>query len=319
MGGASAGHVLVLGGTGLLGREVAGAFLRSGSSVTVVARRRPDDQSHPDLVGAEMVQGDVADMDLVAPLVDWADHVVHAVGATLPAESNADPAGDITSTLPPLLSLLELLRSRAGTGLTYLSSGGTVYGNPQKIPVAESAACDPITSYGITKLAAEKYINMYATLHEVPARILRIGNAYGPWQPGGRSQGLVGALLDVARTGRPVRVFGDGLQVRDYVHVGDVAGAAVALAGLRGGPRVVNVGCGIGHTVLDVVDAFNRVAGVRLAVEHLPSRKFDVRSVVLDVRRLSELIRWEPVPLEEGIDRTWHAFGQWRARLVPAS
>jgi UDP-glucose 4-epimerase len=299
------GHVVVLGGTGFLGREIARAFLASGNSVTVVARHEPADRWNADLAALDVVRGDVGDTAMLAPLVDRADHVVYAVGTVLPAESNADPVADITSSLSPVLSLLEVLRHRTGTGLTYLSSGGTVYGNPREIPVGESSPCEPITSYGITKLTAEKYIAMYAKLYGVPARVLRVGNAYGPLQPSGRSQGIVGVVLASARSGKPVRVFGDGLTTRDYVHVEDVANATVALAEIPGGPGVVNVGCGAGHTVLDVIDALKQVVGREVPVEHVPDRGFDVRSVVLDVSLLSSLISWEPVPFTTGMERTW--------------
>lgn len=299
-------RVLVLGGTGFMGSEIARAFLAVGSSVTVVARGEPGERWRADLAGAELVLGDVGDPFMLSPLVDRVDHVVHAVGSMLPKESNANPVVDATTTLPAILSLLELLRFRPGTALTHLSSGGTVYGNPTQVPVSEAACCDPITSYGIVKLAAEKYIGMYATLYGVPTRILRIGNAYGPLQPTGRSQGIVATSLAAVRDGTPVRVFGDGTMVRDYVHVGDVAYAAVELARRPDGPRVVNLGSGVGHSVLEVVDIVSRVSGVGLAVEHFPDRGFDVRAIVLDVGVLSGLVAWNPVPLEDGIERTWH-------------
>ncbi len=298
-------RVLVLGGTGFMGSEIARAFVAMGSSVTVVGRHDPGGRC-AGLAGAELVLGDAGDPLVLSPLVDRVDHVVHAVGSMLPKESNASPAEDTATTLPAILSLLELLRFRPGVGLTYLSSGGTVYGNPTQVPVSERASCDPTTSYGVVKLAAEKYIGMYAMLYDMRTRILRIGNTYGPFQPAGRSQGIVGAFLAAARDGTPVRVFGDGSMVRDYVHVSDVAYAVVELARRPEGPRVVNLGSGVGHTVLDVVDIVSRVTGVGLAVEHFPDRGFDVRAIVLDVGVLSGLVAWDPIPFEEGIERTWH-------------
>jgi UDP-glucose 4-epimerase len=310
-------RVLVLGGTGFIGTEIVRAFLRAGSAVTAVARRDPGEWWHEELPGAELVLADAGDPCSLAPLVSRVDHVVYAVGSMLPQESNASPAVDVTNALPAILSLLEILRCHPGTGLTQLSSGGTVYGNPTRVPVSESACCEPITSYGIVKLAAEKYVGMYATLYGVPARILRVSNAYGPLQPAGRSQGIVSTLLSAVRDGAPVRVFGDGANVRDYVYVGDVAHAAVELARRPDGPRVVNLGTGVGHSVLDVVDIVSRVTGARLVIERFPDRGFDVREVVLDVGALSGLVAWDPLTLEDGIERTWQAVRSRTKSIVP--
>jgi UDP-glucose 4-epimerase len=300
------GRVLVLGGTGFIGSEIARAFLGDGRSVIVLARSRPTAPLRGDLSGAEVVWGDAGNPELLAELLDRVDHVVYAVGSMLPRESNANPAEDVRATLPGLITLLEQLRSRPWVALTQLSSGGTVYGNPARLPVSEADSCDPITSYGIVKLAAEKYIGMYATLYGVPARILRIGNAYGTRQPSGRSQGIVASVLTAALDKSPIRVFGDGRMMRDYVHVGDVARAAVALAHRPDGARIVNLGSGVGHTILDVIDIVSQVTGARPMVEHVPDRGFDVRSIILDVDVLRGLVKWEPVTLVEGIERTWH-------------
>jgi UDP-glucose 4-epimerase len=298
-------RVLVLGGTGFMGSEIARAFLAAGSSVTAVARHQPTGRSLASIEGAELVLSDAGDPAALASLVSRVDHVVHAVGAMLPKESNADPVLDATSTLPGILSLLEILRHRPQVGLTYLSSGGTVYGNPVQIPVKETSACDPITSYGIMKLTVEKYIGMYRALYALPARILRVSNAYGPLQPAGRSQGIVGSFLAAARNGVPVRVFGDGTMIRDYVYVADVARAAVDLTRRLDGPRVVNVGSGVGHSVLEVLEIVCEITGRRLVVERLPDRGFDVEEIVLDVGTLSDLASWKPITLEMGIERTW--------------
>jgi UDP-glucose 4-epimerase len=298
--------VLVLGGTGFLGSEIAHAFTLAGSSATVVGRHLPTGPQRARLEAAELIVADVQDPFVLSPLVDRVDHVVYAVGATLPQESNANPGADAATVLPMVVSLLELLRYKPAVGLSYLSSGGTVYGNPATFPVSETAPCHPITSYGIVKLAAEHYIGMYSTLHGVSARILRVGNAYGPHQPTGRSQGIIGAFLAAARAAAPVRVFGDGGSVRDYVHAADVARAVVELTRRSDGPPVVNVGSGIGHSILEVLDLIRQVTGASLTVEHLPERGFDVRKVILDVAVLSGLVGWAPLTLEAGIEQTWH-------------
>jgi UDP-glucose 4-epimerase len=297
--------VVVMGGTGFLGAEITHAFLRAGSQVTAVARHPTPTHRRELLTGATLTLGEVEDPIFLEPLLDEADHVVFAVGCPLPAESTSTPIETVFKTLPGLIAVLEGLRSRPGARLTFFSSGGTVYGNPAKLPVQEAAPTDPITPYGIMKLAAEKYISMYDDLHGIPTCALRISNAYGPLQPTERGQGVVAAFLAAARAHNPVRIFGDGSIVRDYVYIKDVAEAVVDLSRLSSVPRVVNVGTGRGHSINDVLDLVQTVTGTTLSVERIPQRKLDVQGVVLDVALLSTLLDWSPCSLEQGLVSTW--------------
>ena len=302
-------RVVVLGGTGLLGSATAAAFCDLGADVVVVARHPLHSAAKARrLQGCTTVNGDAASPTLLAEVLEGAEHVVYSVGTSLPAESNANPARDIEQSLPPLINLLEALRERPGIGLTYYSSGGTVYGEPARLPVTEDEPCNPITSYGVTRLASEKYVGMYSRLYGIPSRVLRIANAYGPFQEAGRSQGVIASFLAAVRDGRPVRLFGDGEVRRDYVQVSDIARATVALAAIGDGPLVVNVGTGVGHSLNELLDMVQRVTSLNVDVEHFASRHYDVRSLVLDVSRLRELIEWDPVPMEEGIASTWKEF-----------
>jgi UDP-glucose 4-epimerase len=298
-------RVLVLGGTGFLGSEIASEFLASGAAVTILARNAPSDARSKRLEDANMVLGAVEDPEALNRALLDVDHVVHAVGSSLPAESARDPAGDHARTIPGLILLLETLRSHAGVGLTFLSSGGTVYGNPPKVPVTEDAPCDPVSPYGITKLTAEKYIRMYSELHRIRSRILRVSNPYGPWQSAARGQGVIAAFLELAITGKPAHIFGDGSVVRDYVDVADVARAVVDLARRVDGPQVLNVGSGVGHSITAVLEIVQQVTGATLAVDRQAERTSDVRSIVLDVSALEAMIDWQPAPLESGVARTW--------------
>ncbi len=299
------GRVVVLGGTGFLGSAVTRAFLDAGSAVTVLDRVAPSVPRADLVAGAEILLGEADDPVVLTNLLGEADHVVHAVGGPVAEESNRNPVDTLFATLPGIITLLEALRARAGVGLSFLSSGGVVYGRTDGRPVAEDAPCDPITTYGVTKLAAEKYIGVYASLFGVSSRVLRVGNAYGPTQPTGSGQGVVAAFAEAARAGRPVPVFGDGEVVRDFVHVGDVAAAVVGLAARSGGPLVVNVGSGVGHSVRQVARAVERVSGRRLVLEHRPGRDFDVRHLVLDTGRLSALLEWRPRTFEDGLAGIW--------------
>lgn len=301
----ASGRAVVLGGTGFLGAEIARALLEQGDEVVVVARRAPSAQVRERLGEVTVMPGDVDDAPFLESALADADRVVYAVGCPFPAESNLDPVGDVEQTLPSLLRVLQAMRRRPGRRFTFISSGGAVYGNPRRLPVTEESRCDPLTSYGIMKLASEHYVELYRDLYGVDGHVVRVSNAYGSTQVPGRGQGVVAAFLDAARRGDVVRVYGDGSIVRDYVHAVDVASAVAALARLADAPPVCNVGSGVGHSVSDVLDLVEVVTGRSLPVERLADRSFDVRSIVLDVTRLASVVDWHPRDLRDGISDTW--------------
>jgi len=294
-------------GAGFIGTHVCAALAERGIACRVMTRSPPDDERLARLEGAELVVADAVVRPALAAAVEGVDHVFYCAGGLMPAESNLDPAADVALALPPVLNLLETLRSRPGTALTFISSGGTVYGAPVSIPVTEDHPTDPLTSYGITKLAAEKYVLMYSRLYGLRARLLRCANAYGPRQPPARGQGFIAAALHRISHGEPIVVFGDGLNVRDYVFVADIADAMIELALLDGGPPVVNVGTGDGVSLLDLVALIRRVTGRDAVVDHRPDRGFDVRENVLDNSRLRALVNPSFTTLEDGLAATWAA------------
>jgi UDP-glucose 4-epimerase len=298
--------VLVL-GAGFIGGAVAGALLERGCPVRVITRSELDDGLRARLSGANVFIGDAREMGSLAAALNGVDHVVYALGSSSPVESDLDPANDVELIVPPLIRLLELLRLRSHVGITFLSSGGTVYGDKLTQPIAESEGARPISSYGIIKLTCENYVSMYADSHEIPAQILRIGNAYGPGQRPVRGQGLVAQLMLSATTGEPPPLFGSPEAVRDYVYIDDIARAVADLVCTPAVPRVVNIGSGRGYSVRQVVELVEEVTGRELTVRPQPSRACDVRANVLDITRLRATVPFEPLELRAGIERTWKA------------
>jgi UDP-glucose 4-epimerase len=297
------GRVLVLGGTGFIGAAVAAEFQHMGAKVIVLARNRPVGSSAVE--GCEIVEGDANVAGTIDALLDGVDLVVHAVGQPLPAESNIDPVADASTSLTSVLRVLESLARMPHARLIFISSGGTIYGNVADLPISEVAECWPISSYGVMKLAAEKYLAMYHSLHGVASVSLRVANAYGPGQPVRPSQGFIAACLDAARRGTRIQLYGSGRNVRDYIYIDDVARAVVGLAGCDSLPPVVNVGSGVGWSLIDILGLVEKVTGRVVEVEHLPRRAVDVEAIVLSTRRLGSLLNWHPIDLEEGLGRSW--------------
>jgi UDP-glucose 4-epimerase len=153
----------------------------------------------------------------------------------------------------------------------------------------------------VLKVAAERYVGLYARQHALAADILRCANVYGPGEPTAGSQGLIGVTRAALRAHRPVVVYGDGSARRDFVHVDDVAGAVVALAARPDGIRVLNVGSGRSESVLDVIEAVARSLGTMATLEHRPGRATDVPVVQLDVEAIREIVDFRPRNLGEGL------------------
>ena len=298
--------VLVVGG-GFLGSHLVAGLAAEGARVTVLTRTRPQGGAAARIAGARIVVSDAADRAAVEHALENVDHVVWCAGGLLPADSNLDPIADVRDALPPLLTMLEALRRREQVGITFVSSGGTVYGNPALLPVPESHPTSPLTSHGVTRVAAEHYLALYQDVYGVPVLILRCGNVYGEGQRGDRSQGVIAAALACLQTDSPFSMFGDGSSERDYLYIGDLVEVVCGLLGRRDVPRIVNVGSGRGATVADVVDVVESVTGRHLQLEPRPARPGDVSRVVLDTSLLQSLEPFDPLPLHDGIALTWTA------------
>lgn len=291
-------------GAGFIGTHVAAGLLEAGAELTVINRSPLDERKRAALAGARVAVVDASARELIRPHLADVDHVVYCASGLMPAESNRDPVADAQLSLPPLLHVLELLRERPGAGLTYLSSGGTVYGPPQAELIDERHPTEPITSYGIMKLTGEKYALMHQRLYGVPVRILRCANVFGEHQPATRSQGVIAVFLDRIARGEPVPLYGDGSIVRDFVYVGDVVALILRTIATAGGPTTLNVGTGEGASLTRIVELIERVTGLTAPIERLPDRGYDVSRIVLDIALARREFDFAPRSLEDGLWRT---------------
>jgi UDP-glucose 4-epimerase len=201
--------------------------------------------------------------------------------------------------------VLDQLRGRPGVAFTFISSGGTVYGDPATIPTPEDHPTRPTSSYGRIRVECEEAIERACRDHGLAARILRCATVYGEHQQPDRGQGAVSTFLRRVEESEPVVLFGDPGNARDYVYAGDVARVVAALIGRADGPRVVNVGSGVGTSLDELVALVEAQVGRTANVARRPSRPFDVHRSILNITRLQELMEFSPTPLEEGVRRTY--------------
>lgn len=298
-------RALVIGGNGFIGSSLVEALRARGDAVTVLDRFAP--RVDRDWSGVRYETGDLANIDVLAGLLDGIDQVFHLASSTVPSTADAEPARDVADNLLGTLGVLDAMRMHGVRRICYFSSGGTVYGNPCQVPVPEDHPLQPISSYGIVKVAIEHYLTMFQRQGWLDPVIIRPSNPYGPGQSLGGVQGAVAVFLGKALRGEAIQIWGDGEVVRDYIFIEDLISLVLRVAD-SSQTGSFNAGSGLGVSLNQLCATIRDVTGLALPAEYRPGRAFDVRAVVLDVARARRELDWQPlVGLREGLHRTWSA------------
>lgn len=274
--------VLLLGGAGFIGGALARRLKQEEITVHVIGRH---------------------DTERLEQVLPQCGTVIHLASATTPGSSASHPHLELAN-LALTLRLLDLLQTQPQTHLIFFSSGGTVYGNPDRLPVAEDAPMAPLSNHGAGKASQEAFCQVFrAQGHAVT--ILRPSNAYGPGQTMKSGFGLVRTMLEHVRVGTTMEIWGDGENIRDFIYIDDVVDAAMRLIKLPQDSGTYNLGSGKGYSINQVRGIVEQVTGIELKTSYRPARGIDVRAVVLDMSRLEARLSWKPqTSLEEGVSRT---------------
>ncbi len=294
------GRVLVTGGAGFIGSHIAETYLGAGWEVVVL-----DDLSRGharNVPGkATLVQADIRSPEARALLVDGRFTVLCHHAAQIDVRVSVDqPALDASINIVGFVNLLEGAGDGGVERVVFASSGGTVYGDPLEIPTPETAPNCPISPYGASKLAGEHYARMLGALRGFDAVSLRYANVFGPRQDPKSEAGVVSIFVSRLLEKRPLTIFGDGTQTRDYVFVRDVARANLLAGTCPLAPvdvheaRAFNIATSIETSVLDLADTVGRVMGVSPVLELAPSRPGELQRSALDVRKAGAQLGWSP-------------------------
>jgi UDP-glucose 4-epimerase len=296
---------LVVGGNGFIGSHLVDALVKQGWKVAVLDLH--ERRYEPAPASVEYIQGDLSQSYLVREAVTGVDIVFHLAWATIHEVSNYDPAADVHANLIPSLHLLEACRQAEVHRIVFSSSGGTVYGIPQALPITEGHPHYPINAYGITKLAVEKYLHMFWHLYGLEYVVLRPSVPYGPRQnPLGR-QGAAAVFLYRVAQGLPVTIWGDGSVTRDYFYISDLVTALLAAAGQKLNQQCIfNLGGGQEISLNQLLQMVEETVGKKAVVEYRPGRKFDATRLLLDTQLAARELNWQPqVSLASGLAQTW--------------
>lgn len=302
-------NILVLGGSGFIGSHLCEQLVEAGHDVTVF--HSPEgNRSNLARIASQLtiVEGNFNDARDLDKVVSRAEVVVHLINATLPGNSLLDPIYDTQMNLISSIQLLNQCVKAGVSKVVFISSGGTVYGIPSEQPIRESHPLNPISPYGISKLAIEKYLALYHHHFGLDYTILRLSNPFGPRQSPGRGQGVIATWLDKVVQGEPVEIWGDGSVVRDYLYIEDAVWAIHQAILKSTTEKTFNVGSGQGHSLLELHALIEKQVGKSIQIRFREMQKVDVPVNVLDVSLIRSHLGWAPrVSLEEGLGRLWQS------------
>jgi UDP-glucose 4-epimerase len=300
----SSGHrVLLLGAAGFIGRHLAAYLADAGNSV-IAATRQPARFDHP------LIQNVVERWDEAAQFARWlpgCGAVIHAASSSTPGSSEARPQLD--GNLRTTLAMIEALQETPSCRALFFSSGGTLYGD-RDTPAVETDPLRPRSYHGAGKAAAEHFIHAWATQYEGTAILLRPSNVFGPGQPARRGFGIIPAAFECALYEQPLRIWGDGSSVRDYLYVDDLLSLCTAAlnADHASGAHVYNAASGEAVRLATLLDHIDDITGRPIQRIYDPARRVDVRSIVADSEAARAMFGWTPhTSLVKGLQRTW----QW--------
>lgn len=306
---------LILGGGGFIGSHLCERLINLGHKVRIFERPGPLGSAHLKHESLEWYKGDFTNSKDVSEAIKDCEIVFHLISTTLPKSSNENPIYDVESNVIGTLHLLEAALREKIRKVIFISSGGTVYGTPRSIPLEENHPCDPLCSYGISKLAIEKYLYLYNVLHGLDYCVLRVANPYGERQKPNASQGAVAAFLHKVVHRQPIEVWGDGSVVRDYIYIGDVIDALLKAANYQGNQHLFNIGSGKGLSLREMIAEMQKLVDEPINVKYLPGRPFDVPISVLGISRAQADLNWQPqTPFAEGLRLTF----QWIKSIAPS-
>jgi UDP-glucose 4-epimerase len=302
-------RVLVTGGAGFIGSHIVDRLLRQGHEVRVV-----DDLStgRRELVNraARFNRCDIRSRRLPRLIATWRpDAVVHAAAQASVGRSLADPDVDASVNITGTLALVRASGAAGVRAFVYISTGGAAYGDTSVVPTPEEHLAMPSSPYGVSKTAAERYVECYGPLLDMRTLVLRLANVYGPRQNPQGEAGVVAIFADRLLRGETCVINGDGEQTRDFVYVEDVADAVLRGLERADATGVVNIGTGVETTVNALYTRLAGAAGVTLAATHGPAKPGEQRRSALAAARAGRVLGWTPATtLDKGLEHTLQYF-----------
>lgn len=285
---------LVTGGAGFIGSNLVHLLLAKGFDVKVLDNLSTGYKANLEGLPVEFICGDIRDESLVEKALREVTHVFHLAASIGNAKSLADPVQDSSVNVLGTLTLLEASRKTKVEGFIY-SSSAAIFGEPVTMPIAEDHPQNPDSPYGVSKLAAEKHVLCFGKLYGMTVICLRYFNVYGLNQRYDAYGNVIPIFANRLLSGKPLAIYGDGEQTRDFVHVKDVAMANYLAATRAGGNSVYNIGSGTAITINELAHFVQEAGGIQSkSIEHIAPRPGEVRHCRADTRRAANDLGYRP-------------------------
>ena len=299
-------YCLITGGAGFIGRHLAKALALEGWRVRIIGRSPLENLKIGFDHSIEYYSGSFSDAELIHRVLPGVKLLVHLASTTTPAFAYGRSAYDVETNLIGTLNLLEEAARCNVDRVIFASSGGTVYGKLNKIPIPENSITLPISSHGIIKIAIENYIQMFGNERGFKYSILRLANPYGPGQRPDLTQGVISVMAGKILEDKPVMIMGDGKVIRDFIYIDDVISAFLSVINSELSlNEIFNVGSGIGFAINDLIPVIEYSTGKNAKIVYEASRRFDVPVSVLDITKFKSTFNWTPkTSLNTGMSET---------------
>lgn len=300
-------NCIIYGGGGFIGSHLCENLLNRGYSVTVFDKLNFSQKNLSNVSDdVRIIEGDFNNEIDIERSLKGIDYVFHLVSSTLPSGSNENPIYDAETNLVSSLRLFNECRNNGVKKIAFISSGGTVYGIPEEVPINESHPINPIVSYGIIKRTIEKYLYMYYKLYGLNYYVFRLSNPYGERQNPHAAQGAIPVFIYKALNSIPIEIWGDGSITRDYIYIKDTVDVIAKSISVKTDHKIFNISSGKGYSLNEVIDMIKKVSGLDPMVNYTEGRGIDVPVNILDNSLAKETFDWETsTDIEDGIRRTY--------------
>lgn len=293
-------RVLILGGNGFIGKNLADMLVNKGEFVTSFDLQMPIKPRN----GVCYVAGDFFDDSVLEKYTDEIDIVFHCICTINPGNSETKYLQGYEKDFIQTVKLIEIIK-RKKIKLVFLSSGGTVYGKQEIMPISEECITMPINHYGNLKVCIENTIRIFNQLDGTNMKIARIANPYGPGQDYGKGVGFIDAVLKCGMGNQTLKVWGEGNVIRDYIYISDACEMLYEIAVYSGKTEIFNIGTGEGKSQKDIINIAKKWFP-QLKIEYLEARNIDASKNILNNRRIKEIYKKELLSLSEGMEKYYN-------------